>query len=94
MRSIAMALLLLVACGEDSDPHELTTCVGWTDNSGMPIEGMCEQACKSPPQSTGLQCDTPAKLGCAAFEASGVDGCCVPEAGGPIKFVECTTIPQ
>lgn len=89
-----MALLFLVACGEDPDPHELTTCVGWTDNGGMPFEGMCEQACKMPPQSTGKTCDTTTVLNCAAFESSGIDGCCVPETGGPIKFLECATTPK
>ena len=89
-------LLLLVACGgDDADPHVLTTCVGWTDNTGAPYTGMCEVACKSQPVSTGLRCDTPAQLNCAAFEFSGIDGCCVPStADNQIKFVECATTPK
>jgi hypothetical protein len=93
MRSLMMAMLL-VACGSDPDPHELTTCVGWTINGGMPFEGMCEAACKMPPQNLGKRCDTTVQLSCSAFESSGVDGCCIPETDGPIKFVECVTVPK
>jgi hypothetical protein len=33
-------------------------------------------------------CDTVARLGCAQFAFSGVDGCCVPD-GDTIRFFEC-----
>jgi hypothetical protein len=56
---------------------------------------MCEAACKSPPKSTGQRCDTQAQLNCAAFEFSGMDGCCVPSsADNQIKFVECASPPK
>lgn len=90
-------LFFLVACGGDdgADPHVLTTCEGWLDNTGAPYTGMCETACKKQPANTGIRCDTPVQLNCAAFEFSGTDGCCVPStADNQIKFVECSTTPK
>jgi len=87
-----LALLLLwVACGSDPDPHVLGTCQGWTDNQGNPFTGQCEAACTSPPQSTGMTCDTKVQLNCAAFNFTDeVRGCCIPDTtGSPIRFVEC-----
>jgi hypothetical protein len=83
-----LALASLAACGSDSDPHELTTCVGWVDNLGQPYPGQCETACKTLPQSTGDKCDTTKMLQCAEFNFEGENGCCI-EDGGNIKFYEC-----
>ena len=82
---------IAAACGgDDPDPHGITTCEGWTDNLGNPFTGQCEAACAAPPASTGKQCDTVAKLGCAEFRFSGIDGCCIPDdAANTIKFYEC-----
>lgn len=93
---LALLLVLVAACGgDDADPHVLTTCEGWVDNTGAPYTGMCETACKKQPTATGMSCDTPAQLNCAAFEFSGIDGCCVPNlAENRIKFVACSTTPK
>lgn len=86
---IAALTLMLAACGgDDKDPHASTTCSGWVDNLGNPITGTCEAACQTPPVTNQETCDTTARLGCAVFEFSGQDGCCIPE-GGVIKFYEC-----
>ena len=82
-------MVLFVACGSDPDPHELGPCQGWVDNQGNPFTGQCESACRTPPASTGMTCDTVALLNCSAFMVDDVRGCCVPEQSGPIRFVEC-----
>jgi hypothetical protein len=79
---------LVAACGEDADPHTITTCMGWTDNLGNPYTGMCEAACASRPTLTNLTCDTIEQLGCGEFTFSGINGCCI-EKEGTIKFFEC-----
>jgi hypothetical protein len=84
-----LLLGLATSCGgDDADPHGITTCSGWVDNQGNPFAGSCEAACAAKPASTGEQCDTVAKLGCAAFTFSGTDGCCI-EENATIKFYEC-----
>jgi hypothetical protein len=89
MRTLLLSFVLLAACGgSDPDPHAVGACEGWTDNQGNPFVGMCEAACDMPPVSTGKMCDTVARLGCAQFEFSGTDGCCVPD-GTTIRFYEC-----
>jgi hypothetical protein len=89
MRLTFVTLLLFAACGgSDSDPHTLGTCEGWVDNQGNPFVGMCEAACTSPPASTGMSCDTTARLGCPSFEFDGTDGCCIQD-GTTIHFYEC-----
>lgn len=85
---IALSLLLAACGGDDKDPHAITTCSGWTDNSGNPINGDCEAACQVPPITNQETCDTTARLGCAEFVFSGENGCCIPE-NGIIKFYEC-----
>ena len=96
MRSTLLTLLFaLAACGgDDGDAHAVGPCTGWTDNQGNPYTGTCETACKKPPASSGMTCDTPVQLHCNAFEFSGTSGCCVPDtADNQIKFAECTTEP-
>jgi hypothetical protein len=89
MRLMTFALLVFSACGgSGSDPHEVGTCEGWTDNQGNPFVGMCEAACQMPTATTGRTCDTLVRLNCAAFDFDGVDGCCVADAT-TIRFYEC-----
>lgn len=89
MRFSLISLLFIAGCGgSDTDAHAVGACEGWLDNQGNPYTGMCEAACKTPPTSTGMVCDTVARLGCAAFSFDGTDGCCIEESA-TIKFYEC-----
>ena len=89
--TLVVTVLAFAACGEDpADPHGLTTCEGWVDNTGSAFGGQCEAACASPPANTGEQCDPAGGLGCAKFTFSGIDGCCIPDTdANQIKFYEC-----
>ena len=89
MRSAILSLLFLAACGgDDSDPHVVGACEGWTDNQGNAFTGTCEAACASPPASTGDVCDTVARLNCGSFSFGGAEGCCVAD-DTVIRFYEC-----
>lgn len=91
MRRLIFSLLvsaLVAACGSDEDPHVVGACTNWVDNQGNPIMGDCEAACMSPPQSTGMSCDTVEQLNCPSFEFDGTAGCCISD-GTTIRFYEC-----
>ena len=89
VRIAIISFLVLAACGgSESDPHAIGACEGWTDNLGNPFTGMCEAACRTPPVATGTTCDTVVRLGCAAFDFEGSQGCCV-EDSQTIRFYEC-----
>ena len=74
-------LVMLVACGTSSDPHEVVTCDSGSASASLgqvpPAGSKCELACEKKPTTTGT-CNTPDEHACPSFvDDSGDTGCCV-----------------